>query len=133
MAIRRNLAVLAAAAALATAPAQAQGNGTNVELTAEMWALAGVCSQYANYSVRNEALATWLNSALNGSGNAEAVMNRKDAKVAQISAATARVQQASSARERTERSDELSSSLMTRCRRLTNDPVASRFFFTAMN
>lgn len=133
MSIGRKSAILAVALALAggAAPAQAQNGSVDVELTSEMWALAGVCSQYANYSVRNDALASWLNTQMAGSANGDAVIDRKNAKVQQISANVAAVQGLNSVRERTERSDELTSALMTRCRRLTNDPVASRFFFTA--
>ena len=133
MAIGRKSAILAVALALAggAIPVQAQDAAVDVELTSEMWALAGVCSQYANYSVRNEALASWLNTQMAGSGNGTEVIDRKNAQLQQISANVAAVQGVNSVRERTERSDARTSALMTRCRRLTNDPVASRFFFTA--
>jgi len=133
MAISRKSAILASAVALACggAPAQAQDTIIDVELTSEMWALAGVCTQYPSYAVRGDALADFLNAAVGSGENGDALIARKNAKVAQIGANVARVQEVGSARERTERSDELTSALMTRCRRLTNDPVAREFFFTA--
>ena len=133
MAIGRKWAILAVAIGFASgaAPAQAQSRTIDAELTSEMWALAGVCSQYANYTVRNEALATWLNTQLAEAGNGEDVISRKNAKVAEISANVAAMQTISSAGARTERSDQMTEGLMTRCRRLTNNPVAKRFFLTA--
>ena len=130
--MRRNwiIALLGTAAALAT-PAQAQSEQLDVELTSEMWALAGVCSQYASYDVRNEALADWLSAQMANAGNAEAVLDSRDAKVEQIGNAVSAISNASGGGARVERSDRLTASLMTRCRALTNNPVASRFFFTA--
>lgn len=130
--MRRNwiIALLGTAAALAT-PAQAQSEQLDVELTSEMWALAGVCSQYSTYRVGNEELARWLNAELANADNANEVRDSKTAKLEQIGAATAAVSDSRSVTAREERSDRLTGSLMTRCRALTNNPVASRFFFTA--
>ena len=124
------IALLGIAAAVAT-PAQAQTGQLDVELTSEMWALAGVCSQYSTYRVSNEALANWLNAELANAGNAVAVMDSKTAKLEQISAAAAAVSNSGSVTVREERSDRLTASLMTRCRALTNNPIARAFFFTA--
>ena len=130
----RIIAILAAAAL--SAPAQAQEwtgsfEEPQVELISEMWALAGVCTQYSTYSVRNDALADFLNAAMGSGDNGDALIERKNAKVEQISAAAAAVSESGSVTVREERSDRLTASLMTRCRALTNNPVASRFFFTA--
>ena len=130
--MRRNwmIALLGCTAALGT-PVHAQSGQLDVELTSEMWALAGVCSQYSTYRVSNEALANWLNAELANAGNAADVMDSKTAKLEQIGTATAAVSNSRSVTVREERSDRLTASLMTRCRALTNNPVASRFFFTA--
>ena len=129
MGIVQKTAIVAGAFLVSATSAQAQDRRANAELTSEMWALAGVCSQYgAYYSVRHDALADWLNVAAADPAIGDGLSARKDAKVAQISALAAEVRGTTSVRERDQRFDEMSSALMTRCRRLTNDPVAREFF-----
>lgn len=124
------IAILGCAAALAV-PAQAQDRQIDVELTSEMWALAGICSQYSGYEVRNEALAAWLNRQLASAGNADEVMDRRAAKVEQIRANMAALERGRGGSAREERLDRNTAGLMTRCRQLTNNPLAGQFFFTA--
>ncbi len=128
------LCTLAAAAALAAAPAAAQEEQRlaprESDLYAEMWALAGVCSQIAGFAVAHDDLADFLNDRL-GEANPESaarVTAERNARVGAIAAEMERLEALPRGNRRVREVEENHAAMATRCVRLANNPVADAYF-----
>lgn len=126
--------VVAAGLALAaTSGAQAQDaapGDQRVELLSEMWAMAGICSQYGRYAVRTEALADRLNSEISAVDpeRQSAIITRKEDKLEEITATLNGLLAMPPGGDRELAIEENQMALMTRCQQLTNNDLASEYF-----
>ena len=128
---------LAMAATGFALPAHAQDGedltSGEVSLYAEMWALAGVCSQLAGYAVRQDDLADFLNDSLAAAMDEDQIVfaQTRDERLAAIRAEVERLEALPRGSRRQREVDENAESLMSRCTRLANDDTAGEFFVRA--
>lgn len=125
---------IAAGLALAATPAAQAQDGTptdrEVELYSEMWAMAGICSQYGRYAVRADDLADWLNNALAAAQpeSQSAIIGRKEDKLEAITTTMNDLLDMPPGGQRERAIEENQMALMTRCQRLSNHDLAGDFF-----
>lgn len=130
--------VLAAGLAVAATPVATPGAlaqdsapvDREVELLSEMWAMAGICSQYGRYAVRTDALADRLNSEIAAVDpvRQSAIIIRKEDKLEEITATMNGLLEMPPGGRREQAIEENQMALMTRCQRLTNNDLASEYF-----
>ena len=123
-------AVAAFAATLPTSAQEATLSDSAVELYSEMWALAGICNQLANYDVDQDSLADRLNEDLGDldDGYFAAVSAQRDTKLAAIRTNAEAVQQLPRGNRRQREVDAQAETLMTRCRHLADHSFAGTYF-----
>ncbi|MEL1250743.1 hypothetical protein [Aurantiacibacter gilvus] len=125
---------LALAATSMTTPAALAQDGApvdqQVELLSEMWAMAGICSQYGRYVVRTDDLADRLNDEIAAvdPDRQSAIINRKEDKLEEITATMNGLLEMPPGGRRERAIEENQMALMTRCQRLANHDLASEFF-----
>ncbi len=131
--MHKRWALAAGLALAATSGAQAQDAAPvdrEVELLSEMWAMAGICSQYGRYAVRSDALAEHLNRSIAAVDpeRQSAIINRKEDKLEEITSTLNGLLAMPPGGRRDRAIEENQMALMTRCQRLTNNELASEYF-----
>lgn len=131
--MRKTLIIVAGLALAATPAVQAQDAAPvdgQVELLSEMWAMAGICSQYTRYSVRADDLADWLNREISAADpeRQSAIINRKEDKLEEITATMNGLLDMPPGGRRERAIEENQMALMTRCQRLAGHDMAGEYF-----
>lgn len=131
--MHKGWAIALGLALAATPAAQAQDSAPvdhEVELLSEMWAMAGICSQYARYAVDANDLAARLNREISASDpdRQSAIIIRKEDKLEEITATMNGLLDMPPGGRRERAIEENQMALMTRCQRLANHDLASEYF-----
>ena len=133
MRVPTTLSILAAAAVCGLGqPALAQDRLTpgQVSLYSEMWALAGICTQYGGYDVQQDHLADFLNDRLGNvaSEDRQRVAATREERLQVIRDEIDRLTSLPHGNRRTREVQANAEALMTRCARLANHATAGEFF-----
>ncbi|WAT17919.1 hypothetical protein OZN62_13535 [Aurantiacibacter sp. MUD11] len=101
-----------------------------LELYSEMWAMAGICSQYPQFRVNSEDLATRLNTDISrlAADQQHVIVNRKNEKLEEISVRVDELEAMPRGGDRNEAVEDNTAALLTRCQRLANHSLARDYF-----
>lgn len=129
----RTISEMAAAglAAMLVVPASAQTQlaERDLEFYAEMLAMGEVCDEMS-FGVRRDALADWVADQLSGGteDDLDAVVNRRDVKIASLKAEADELKEMTHARGREAATNDFYGAISTRCRRMLANEISEPFF-----